>query len=494
MIGQMDRAAIKALHRKGVDISEIARQLVVDRKTVRRALKEPMDKVFSTPERASQVDVYEEQIREWLKRKIPVGRMLEMARANESHPYEGGKSAFYERVRKIRKKVKLSQIEAAMRFEGLPGEYLQVDWGERLIGFTGQEAAKRYFLCCRLKYSRFMYVEVHENMELETVIRGLARCFIAVAGIPWQCVFDNMKTVTVGRDDKNQPVFNERFFKFASECDFSPFVCTPGAGNQKGSVENLVGFLKSSFLPGRTFHDDADLRRELAMWLSDVNDSPCQAHGQKPIQLLPEEQVKMTPLMPSVTDYGILHWLGVSPESCVRLDTNTYSVPSDYIGQTLAVRVHAKSIRVYDDDNLVAEHSRCFEKRQRLVVPEHFEEVFKVRPRARVMVYRDILVKMGEDVSDYISELCRRRRDNFGPDILALYRQREVHGEEEFRAATSLALEQRLFGAEYVEALLRFPESVPVIPVLVLDDVPVQAEIDRNLRSYERFVEGGYVS
>jgi transposase len=78
-----------------------------------------------------------------------------------------------------------------IRFEGLPGEYLQVDWGEiRHFPFTQQQPVTRYFLACRLKYSRWTWVIFTDNMRQETLFRGLVACFNTLGFVPWVLVFD----------------------------------------------------------------------------------------------------------------------------------------------------------------------------------------------------------------------------------------------------------------------------------------------------------------
>ena len=117
--------------------------------------------------------------------------------------------------------------------------------------------------------------------------------YIILGGMPWVLVFDNMRTVVrmiAKRDKDGNPIWNRRFRQFASEMDFHPDVCDPGAANQKGTVENGVKFVKGNFLAGRTFLDDEDLSMQLTQWLSERNNQKCQAHGYTPNQLLPEER------------------------------------------------------------------------------------------------------------------------------------------------------------------------------------------------------------
>lgn len=110
--------------------------------------------------------------------------------------------------------------------------------------------------------------------------------------MPWACVFDNMKTVTIRRDENNRPIWNESFRKFSNELGFHKEICDKCAGNQKGAVENLVRYVKDNFISGRVFLDDADLDGQCGEWLSKVNNSISQAHRAIPFEVLPKEQEK----------------------------------------------------------------------------------------------------------------------------------------------------------------------------------------------------------
>ena len=86
-------------------------------------------------------------------------------------------------------------------------------------------------------------------MDQETLIRGLVECFVTLGFVPWVLVFDNMKTVTTGRDTDDKPIWHPVFLQLAREFDFHPEACAVGAANQKGAVESLVKWVKGNFLP-----------------------------------------------------------------------------------------------------------------------------------------------------------------------------------------------------------------------------------------------------
>jgi hypothetical protein len=358
-----------------------------------------------------------------------------------------------------------------------------------------QEPETRYFFAARLKYSRYMYVSFQRDMREETLLRCLVACFVEIGGVPWVVVTDNMKTAVLGRNHGHQPIWNPAYQKLAAEFKFLPEACAPASGNQKGSVENLVKFVKSNFLSGRGFHDDTDLQEQCQQWLDVVNhERECEATGEVPGRRLAEEQRKFRPLPAQAADYGFFECVVVSREGLVSLETNRYSVPVHLIGRALTARLHTDRIDLFADQQLVACHRRVRGQHARIITPEHFEAAFATQPRARVMVYRDWLCSLDPTVTSYVQELCYRRRAEMSQQISVLYATAQQHPRADFVAALELAAEQQMYGAEYVQAILSLPVALtPKASAHLwepggLPTAPAQPEVERSLSHYERYV------
>ena len=498
MLGYMERSTIYYLKQKGWTNVQIAEFTGHHRDTIARVLREEMDKKPKTRQRESRVAIFDAQIAQWLDQQVPVSRTVELARAESEHPYTGGETAFYDYVRKVRRARKQTPRNLALRFEGVPGEFLQIDWGEvRHVGFTkaGMEGQTRYFFAARLKYSRYMYVSFHTNMREETRLDCLIACFTEIAGVPWAVVTDNMKTAVLGRDEGNQPIWNPAYQKLAVEFKFHPDVCAPASGNQKGAVENLVKFVKANFLPGRSFYDDADLAQQCTQWLRSVNtERPSDATGEPPAVLLAQKQPQFGPLPAHASDYGFFDCVVVSREGLVAIETNRYLVPAHLMGRALTARIHTSRIELFADSERVATHVRLPAQHARIIDPAHFEAAFASKPRGRVMVYRDWLCSLSPVVMSYVSELCYKRRAEMNQQMLALYELAQEIGKTDFVAALELAAEQQMYGAEYVRAIFTLPPAPAPHALAQADtDLPVlsalaQQEVERDLVQYEQYV------
>jgi transposase len=500
----MERSTIHLLHKRGQSQREIARELGRSRATVARALAEPVDQPPPRRHRAKLTDPYRERIAGWVKEGLTAVRMFELARDDPEQPYAGQLSVFRAAVRRERQGQAQSQAidVVSVRFAGLAGEYLQVDWGEiRHFPFTQQEPATRYFLACRLKYSRWTWVRFTTEMRQETLFRGLVDCVLALGWVPWVLVFDNMKTVTTGRDAQQQPIWHPALLQLAAEFDFHPEACWPGAGNQKGSVESLVKWVKGNFLAGRVFADDADLGAQCEMWLTYANTRPSQATDVAPLARLVEEATKGGPLPMSAADYGFAHPGQVSSGALVAVLGNSYSVPIAQVGAPVTVRVHRERIVIWRDAEWLAEHARAPDGAHRRVVDlAHFAPLFGRKPRAQVMLYREALLELGPVAASYVGEVSRRQRARLGDEILGLYALYECHGAGALLAAMAVATAQGAYGVAYLQALIAPPSPArevitPLAPptglqpsLLALADLPPQAEVDRALSPYESYV------
>src|SRR5919199_1769093 len=456
MLRQMERSTIKLLAKRGKSQRQIAKELGRSRTTIQRALHEPVDQAPAQRRRASQVDPDRPQIELWLQQGLSTVRMLELARSDPDRPYPGGRSVFNDMVRRIRLERDRLSADIPLRFEGLPTEYLQVDWGEvRQFPFSQQQPATRYFLTCRLKYSRWSWVRFTSDMRQETLLRGLSDCFLALGWVPWVLVFDNMKTVTSGRDAADQPIWTPALLHLASDFGFHPQACDPAAGNQKGSVESLVKWVNGNFLPGRTFQDEGDLAAQATSWQHQANTRPSAATGEPPQVRLAAEARNGGSLPAIAQDYGFLVAGQVSAESLVAVAGNRYSVPVSYVRLTVTVRVHRERVRIWHDLECIADHPRAPNGAgQRVIDLAHFAPVLARKPRAKVMLYRQVLLDLGGLAGPFLQELSCRHRDRLGAEVLAVYVLYERYGQAELLAAMELAAQAGSYDAAALESVL----------------------------------------
>lgn len=296
---------IRVLHRRGMSIRAIARELKMSRKTVRKYLREPeLAPVYRTrAPRPSKLDPFKDYLKmrmaEAAPRRLPATVYL---REIKERGYEGGITILKLWLADQSPKQPAPEI---IRFETPPGRQAQVDWTairrgkNKLSAFVGT-----------LGYSRFSFVWFADNEKFETLIDCHERFFDAIDGVPHTILFDNMKTVLIDRNayGPGQHRFHAGFREFAKHHGFSPRMCAPYRAQTKGKVERFIQYLKHSFvwplesrLKGQgLILDAATANAHVGTWLRDVANPRIHAETKaRPIDRLPKDVAHLLPRGPA---------------------------------------------------------------------------------------------------------------------------------------------------------------------------------------------------
>jgi transposase len=374
--------------------------------------------------------------------RLLTGELLRRAR---QAGYAGGSSAFYELVRTIRP----PRPAYEARFEGLAGEFSQHDFGELDVRFADGSV--------RLKYSRWSEVSIVPDQRVESLLRAIHRHFESFGGIPLLAVFDRPRTIVLesGHDGRVK-VWNPAFAQAMFELGVSVELCWAYSPEQKGAVENLVKWVKGSFLKQRVFQDEADLDRQLAEWLAETNASrPSRATGQPPAARIGEERARMRPLRLAPGELPIRHAVQVGPTADVVFDTNAYSMPPRACGMAATLYLYPDRVRIVAGD-FVAEHPRLRGRRQKSILDEHRRDQLAAvaGQRGRRYLKRQLLLEIGPEMVAYMTDLVHRKPRTWFDDLDALYENLEMFGAETLRLAVARAAAESLYGAEYVDHFL----------------------------------------
>src|SRR3989304_1296325 len=189
---------------------------------------------------------------------------------------------------------------------------------------------------------------IRPNEQTETLVRTLVDHFTAIGGIPLLAVFDRPKTVALKwTKDGHVTDWNPLFAGVALDLGLGIEVCWPFSPEQKGSVENLVGWGKGAFFKQRRFLDDADLRTQLAEWRTAMNtERPSRATGVIPAERLDEERPRLRAVKIAPDDLALRVPIVVGPTAAVLHDTHPYSMPPDAIGIPGTLFLYRDRVRI----------------------------------------------------------------------------------------------------------------------------------------------------
>jgi transposase len=379
---------------QGRKIKAIARQLKIARNTVREIVRAEEGRaaterryhrlVQPLPRLGAYVDSLEQILADNAKRpkreRLTYQRIFgELTLAG----YAGGYDAVrrYASAWAIREGERCAEAFVPLTFA--PGEAYQFDWSHEHVLLDGVPVIVKVAQS-RLCHSRMPFARAYPRETQEMVFDAHEKAFAFYKGVPRRGIYDNMstavETVFIGKDRK----FNRRFEQLMSHHLIEPTACTPGAGWEKGQVENQVGVIRKQFFAPRPSFKTLE---DLNAWLADG----CIAYAKK--QAHPEQTDKTVFEMFEAERAVLMTYRGpfdgfhdttatVSKTCLVRFDRNKYSVNASAVGRLVDVYAYADRVVLKQDGVIVGEHARRFGRNQTAYDPWHYVATLAKKPGA----------------------------------------------------------------------------------------------------------------
>lgn len=375
VIGKQQWEAIHERQARGQSVSAIARELDLDRKTVRQCLRQPQWQPYRREVSATRLmDAH----RAWLIERAPQVHWSARILYQELCAQRGWRGS-YETVKLAVRPLRAAANVAALtqcRYETAPGEQAQVDWGQVTVRLGG-ERCKVHVFVMTLGYSRRGYAYAFLHERLPNLMAAHEQAFAHFAGCCETLLYDRMRTVVLGTttdaDGSSKPRFNPTFANFAAHWGFTPRLCRPYRAKTKGKVESGVKYVKRNFVPGRSFRDLEDFNAQLEAWQAEIADQ--RIHGTTHQRPLDRFAAEVSALIPTAGHASFLAAMVrervVAGDWLVAIDNNRYSVPFTLIGQTVQVVREGGCWVIRHRDRIVATHPVLAGKDALSVLPEH---------------------------------------------------------------------------------------------------------------------------
>lgn len=346
--------AILARLARGEGVKRIARELGVDRKTVKRWQRLGQWQPRQARPRPRQLAPYVA----FLERRAPeVGwNGAVLYREARALGFTGGYLQVQRHLQPLRAERRWA-AEATVRFETGPGEQAQVDFGQCTV-WIGEQPQTVHFFVVTLGYSRRLWVQAYPHERLDVVLAGHEGAFRHFGGVPLECLYDNPRTLVLGRREGRvlwHPVVED----FARYYGFTPRACRPYRARTKGKVESGVKYVKRNALAGRRFGSWDALNAWLLAWCTTVAD--VRVHGtthERPLDRFAREGLTPLGTRPPYR-YERLRTRRVPSDALVAIGAARYSVPVQYVGTTVTVQETASHYELFAGDACIARHARA---------------------------------------------------------------------------------------------------------------------------------------
>jgi transposase len=291
----------------------------------------------------------------------------------------GSESSVRSLVHSMRAERKTSSVFVPLRFA--PGDALQIDWGEATIIMNGKKEKVNLF-CARLCHSCAPYVVAYKRQNLESFLEAIIRTFQYYGGVPKRLIFDNAR-VAVKSGFGAHAAAQDDYSQLAAHYGFEPIFCNPASGNEKGLVENLVGYIRRNVcVPLPRVNSLEELNSKLLEKCTKYLNHQIDGRPEKVEAMLKEDQAALR-LMPRYTpDIAKKVYPTVGRYSTVVFETNSYSVPCRYKGNATTVKAYPNHVEIWIEGSMVARHDRLFGHKEESLDIQHYLPLLAQKGRA----------------------------------------------------------------------------------------------------------------
>ena len=337
--------------------------------------------------------------------------------------FKGAESTIRRTVRLLRSAHAVPP-QAMVPLSYAPGEALQIDWGVATV-YLDEQKTKLNIFCARLCYSCDIFVVAYKAANEESFLEAQQLAFDHFNGVPKRVIFDNAKVaVKEGFGHYAKP--QAKYLSFSAHYAFDLDFCNPAKGNEKGLVENLVGYSRRNFLvPVVHVPDIASLNRQLlASCLEYRKAHKIQGRNQSVLEMATEENLFLNAIPKFRFDTSKTVVAKTDDYSTVRFEKNNYSVPTRYLMQDITIKAQGNLVVLWHKNIEVASFERCYASGKTLYRLEHYIDLLERKPRS-VKNARPVKETVSKELLDW-----GRLLPGGNKDMVKLLRLCVDHGQE----------------------------------------------------------------
>lgn len=458
---------VKELKSKGLNQSQISRELDIYRGTVRHYLSMDEDAFLTSGsyvrQYCSKLSTYDEYIKCELSLHpyLSSSQIYDRLRENFPNLPSVHSKTVYNQVCKVRLKYNIPKCsDVNMREFGIVpeseyGEYAQVDFGEKWVYTIHKRSKKVYFFVMILSRSRYKFV-YHQQRPFTTLTAIYAHelAFSYFGGIPKKIVYDQDK-VFIHSENLGDYLLTREFKSFVNSHHFETIFCRKSDPQSKGKVENAVKYVKNNFLRGRAFSSIDALNEQALSWLSRTGNGLTHSSTQLiPSAVFEQEQSFLMPYhgTPTPVEELSLEYL-VRKDNTINYKGNFYSLPRGTYtsGESrVVVNITGRELNIYSKERgkLIVTHTLSLERGKIIINPTH-----RRRDNSSILdLEKQILsyLKDNEIAIIYLEGLSRAKPRYYIDNMKYLLRYLSANAVEEIIDKMTSHINKNLFNAGYL--------------------------------------------
>jgi len=330
---------------------------------------------------------------------------------------------------------KVSNKEAFIRQEYLPGTSCEFDWGEIKLTMAGQ-LVRLNLAVFTSAYSNYRYAAIYQRQDTLAFLESHVSFFSHTGGVYHQMVYDNMRVAVAKFVGPHEKEPTQALLQLKGHYQFSHRFCNAYRGNEKGHVERSVEYIRRKAFGVKSNFETLDgAITYLNTVVKKLNNTRQQLTGKTAMDMFAAEKEELWQL-PGPLACSEAIQLRADKYATVSYRCNRYSVPDNLVGHFISAKVFSHKIEFYHENELVATHARDYGNHQWIISIEHYLGTFHKKPGA-------LEGSVALSRSNYLKQLYQqfyinRPRDFI--DLLHYCHKHRVGGEELETAVSRIAM------------------------------------------------------
>jgi len=311
----------------------------------------------AVPVRESSLEPYRVKVKAWAE-EGHAPKQIFRALKREEPQFTASVGA----VKRFLKRLGVQTPKAFVVLHFEPGEAAQVDFGSGPL-FAHPKTGKptrTHFFVMTLCHSRHAYAEVVWDQKVDTWLRCHRNALEFFGGVVGKIIIDNLKSA-ITKACFHDPEVQRGYEQFAKDYGFQIAPCKARRPWHKGRVEAGVKYVKTAFLPLRTFRSLADANQQLLEWV--LGEAGNRIHGttqEMPLKAFAErEKQALKPLPDPRPEMVTWEKAKLHPNCHVSFQKSFYSASYRLVGELLTIRASESLVELYLEDQGVGMHARA---------------------------------------------------------------------------------------------------------------------------------------
>jgi len=285
-------------------------------------------------------------------------------------------------------------------------------------------------------------------------------------------LYDNLKSAVLDRQG-DAIRFNPTLLSFSAHYRFEPRPCAVYRGNEKGRVERSIRYIRTNFFAGRQYKNLEDLNQQALKWCdTQASNRPCPEDKSKTVHdVFLTEQARLIPCPDNPYPCHEVETVSIGKTPYARFDWNDYSVPHTHVRQSLTVHATLETVHVLDGIDIIAEHTRSYDKAKQIECAEHIKTLAQRKRDAREHRGLDRLTQTIDCAREFLKSAAERGYalksitnqltsllDDYGASFLEKAMTEALLKKSPHPNSVRIAL-QKLRDEQFDEPLVSFPLS-----------------------------------